>query len=70
MNRGIEFVETSLVVFTDANTMLNREAIREIVRCFSRPDGGSVAGEKRIAVRRLDGAAAEAKAFTGNTSRR
>ena len=32
LNRGIEFVETSLVVFTDANTMLNREAIREIVR--------------------------------------
>jgi len=58
LNRGIEFVETSLVVFTDANTMLNREAIREIVRCFSDPTVGCVAGEKRIAVRRLDGAAA------------
>ena len=39
-----------LVVFTDANTMLNREAIREIVRAFEDPKVGCVAGEKRIAV--------------------
>ena len=58
LNRGIEFVETSLVVFTDANTMLNREAIREIVRAFEDPKVGCVAGEKRIAVQEKDGAAA------------
>lgn len=58
LNRGIKFVDTSIVVFTDANTMINREAIREIVRCLSNPNVGCVAGEKRIAVNESDGAAA------------
>lgn len=58
MNRGMKLVETPLVVFTDANTMVNREAIREIVRAFEDPRVGCVAGEKRIAVQTKDGAAA------------
>ena len=58
LNRGMKFVKTPLVVFTDANTMLNREAIREIVRAFEDPKVGCVAGEKRIAVQEKDGAAA------------
>ena len=37
MTRGMMLVDTPLVVFTDANTMLNREAIREIVRAFDDP---------------------------------
>ncbi len=58
MSRGVQFVETPIVVFTDANTMLNREAIREIVLAFEDPRVGCVAGEKRIAVQEKDGAAA------------
>ena len=58
MTRGMMLVDTPLVVFTDANTMLNREAIREIVRAFEDPKVGCVAGEKRIAVQEKDGAAA------------
>lgn len=58
MTRGMEYVDTPLVVFTDANTMLNREAIREIVLAFQNPKVGCVAGEKRIAVQTKDGAAA------------
>ena len=50
LNRGIRFVTTPLVVFTDANTHLNREALREIVRAFANPKVGCVAGEKRIAL--------------------
>lgn len=57
MTRGMMLVDTPLVVFTDANTMLNREAIREIVRAFEDPKVGCVAGE-RIAVQEKDGAAA------------
>ena len=45
LNRGIRFVTTPLVVFTDANTHLNREALREIVRAFANPKVGCVAGE-------------------------
>ena len=57
LNRGIHFVETPLVVFTDANTHLNREALREIVHAFTDPKVGCVAGEKRIAVQSKDNAA-------------
>ena len=58
LNRAIGYIDTDLVVFTDANTHLNREAIREIVTCFQDAKVGWVAGEKRILVRRQDGMAA------------
>lgn len=48
MNRGMRLVDTPIVVFTDANTMINTEAIREIVRAFMNPKVGCVAGEKRV----------------------
>lgn len=58
MTRGMKYVDTPLVIFTDANTMLNRESIRKIVLAFQDPKVGCVAGEKRIAVQTKDGAAA------------
>ena len=57
LNRGMKFVKTPLVVFTDANTHLNREALREIVHAFVNPKVGCVAGEKRIAMQTKDNAA-------------
>lgn len=57
MNRGMEFVETPIVVFTDANTLLNREALRQIAARFTDPKVGCVAGEKRIAQKIRDNAA-------------
>lgn len=57
LNRAIDHVNTPVVVFTDANTMINREAVREIVHCLEDPKVGCVAGEKRIAVKEKDGAA-------------
>ena len=56
-NRGMAFVATPLVVFTDANTMLNAEAVREMVRPFGDPRVGCVAGEKRIVQDRAQAAA-------------
>ena len=58
MTRGMTLVDTPLVVFTDANTMLNTEAIKEIVRCFSNPKVGCVAGEKRVDTQSAQGATA------------
>lgn len=58
LNRAIPFVTTPIVIFTDANTMINKESFFEIVKCFSNPEVGCVAGEKRIAVQQKDGAAA------------
>jgi len=48
LNRGMTFVKTPIVVFTDANTMLNQHAIVEIVKSFANQKVGCVAGEKRI----------------------
>lgn len=47
MNRGMGFVTTPLVIFTDANTFINPQAVREIVKCFNHPQVGCVAGENR-----------------------
>lgn len=58
MNRGMRFVTTPIVVFTDANTFINNQAIREIVNCFNNPKVGCVAGEKRVDMNSAAGAAA------------
>jgi len=49
LNRGMSHVISPLIVFTDANTMINSKAIFEIVSSFSSPNVGCVACEKRIA---------------------
>ncbi|MCQ2197435.1 MAG: glycosyltransferase family 2 protein [Bacteroidaceae bacterium] len=58
LNRAIPFIKTPIVIFTDANTNLNPQAIKEIVTCFQDKKVGCVAGEKRIEVRTSDGVAA------------
>lgn len=57
LNRGIGFISSPIVVFTDANTMINSEAILNIVAEFTDSKVGCVAGEKRIATKEKDGAA-------------
>ena len=58
LNRGMQYVSTPYVVFTDANTMLNTDAIKEIVHSFSNPEVGCVAGEKRVDTQSAKGATA------------
>jgi cellulose synthase/poly-beta-1,6-N-acetylglucosamine synthase-like glycosyltransferase len=48
MNRGMQFIENSIVIFSDANTMLGPDSIRRIVTLFADPKVGCVSGEKRI----------------------
>ncbi|MBQ9202635.1 MAG: glycosyltransferase family 2 protein [Prevotella sp.] len=59
LNHGLSQVQSGITVMTDANTLLNREAIREIVRCFQNPAVACVAGEKRVVARHEGEAAAE-----------
>jgi cellulose synthase/poly-beta-1,6-N-acetylglucosamine synthase-like glycosyltransferase len=59
LNHGIGAVKSEIVVMTDANTMVNREAIREIVRLMQDPKVGCVAGEKRVMARKEGEIAAE-----------
>lgn len=48
---AMQQVNTPLVVFTDANTLLNPECLKRIVAHYQDPTVGGVAGEKKI---RLD----------------
>jgi cellulose synthase/poly-beta-1,6-N-acetylglucosamine synthase-like glycosyltransferase len=57
MNRGMQFVKTPIVIFSDGNTNLGKESIREIVNLFADPNVGCVSGEKRIYSKDTDAAA-------------
>ncbi|MGM0620929.1 MAG: glycosyltransferase, partial [Bacteroidota bacterium] len=48
MNRGMKFVKAPIVIFSDTNTLLSKNAVRSIVAEFANPETGCVAGEKRI----------------------
>ena len=59
MQHGLRENKAPFVIFTDANTMLNANAIREIARQFMKPDVSCVSGEKRVAARTEGQVAAE-----------
>jgi biofilm PGA synthesis N-glycosyltransferase PgaC len=48
INRAMQFVQTPIVIFSDANTLLNSIAIREMVRHYTNEKVGGVAGEKKV----------------------
>ncbi len=48
VERVMEFVETPIVIYSDANAFVNKQAIKNIVRHYQDPKVGGVAGEKRI----------------------
>ena len=48
MNRAMDYVNTPFVVFTDANTQLNEDALVTILNPFQDETVGAVAGEKRV----------------------
>ena len=56
INRGMEYVKTPIVIFSDANTILNKNAIQEIVLQFQNDKVGCVACEKRILPKNKDNA--------------
>lgn len=51
LKHGLREVTTDLVAFTDANTMINPGAMREIAHRFEDKTVGCVSGEKRVAAR-------------------
>ena len=57
MNRGMKFVKAPIVIFSDSNTILGKEAIAIIVQTFRDPRVGCIAGEKRIVANEMDNAA-------------
>ena len=59
LNHGLSMINSSITVMTDANTMVNTGAIKEIVRLMEDPKVACVAGEKRVMARYEGQAAAE-----------
>ena len=59
LKHGLRELQTRYVAFTDANTMINTGALREIARLFCDPTVGCVSGEKRVAARKAGEMAAE-----------
>jgi len=59
LKHGLRELQTRYVAFTDANTMINPGALREIARLFMDPTVGCVSGEKRVTARKEGEMAAE-----------
>jgi biofilm PGA synthesis N-glycosyltransferase PgaC len=55
-NRAMRFIKTPIVIFSDANTILNRDAVKNMVRHFKDETVGCVSGEKRILTDEKDNA--------------
>ncbi|WP_421943905.1 glycosyltransferase family 2 protein [Pedobacter sp.] len=63
IKRAIPKVENEIIVFTDANTFLNQQAIKELVKHYQNEKVGAVAGEKRIMVEELADASSAGEGF-------
>ncbi len=48
MDRAMNFIDSEIVIFTDANTFLNKNAILAICKHYANEKVGGVAGEKRV----------------------
>jgi biofilm PGA synthesis N-glycosyltransferase PgaC len=48
IHRAMHEVDSEVVVFTDANTFLNKDALLLIARHYADPNVGAVSGEKRV----------------------
>jgi len=63
VHRAMEFVDTEAVIFTDANTFLNKDALIKICRHYADPTVGAVAGEKRVHIDENADASAAGEGF-------
>ena len=59
LKHGLQELQTRYVAFTDANTMINPGAMKEIARLFTDPTVGCISGEKRVVARKEGEMAAE-----------
>ncbi|MES1197767.1 MAG: glycosyltransferase family 2 protein [Chitinophagaceae bacterium] len=61
IKRAMQKVKTPVVVFSDANTMLNKECIERLAEHYRDPKVGGVAGEKKILLNNHVSAVGEAE---------
>lgn len=63
IKRAMPFVRGEVLVFTDANTFLNKNALKELVKHYQDEKVGAVAGEKRILVEEAADASSAGEGF-------
>jgi len=63
INRGMKFVKTPVVIFSDANAILGKESVKRIVSLFEDPKTGCVSGEKRIHQHKTNAASEAGEGF-------
>lgn len=63
LNRAVKTINTPFIVFSDANTIIDKFALREIVAPFRDPEVGCVAGEKQIIKLAKDDASGSGEGF-------
>lgn len=61
--RAMEYVESEIVVFSDANTTINNDALHKIVRHYQDSTVGGVACEKKVRVQEVDNASGAGEGF-------
>jgi cellulose synthase/poly-beta-1,6-N-acetylglucosamine synthase-like glycosyltransferase len=54
INRAMQHVQTPVVIFSDANSILNLEAVSLIVKHYANENIGGVAGEKKVEINEPD----------------
>ncbi len=63
LNRAVALINTDIIVCSDANTLLNKEALKEITKPFANPEIGAVAGEKKVLKETHDDASSSGENF-------
>lgn len=61
--RAMEYVDSEIVVFSDANTTINNDALLKIVKHYQNPKVGGVACEKKVRVQKVDNASGAGEGF-------
>lgn len=63
IKRVLPQLTSEIIVFTDANTFLNKDAILQLVKHYQNPKVGAVAGEKKIMVETSADASSSGEGF-------
>lgn len=63
VNRAMQYIDSEIVIFCDANTLLNKDALLKMARHFSNPKVGCVAGEKKVISGEKDSASGAGEGF-------
>jgi cellulose synthase/poly-beta-1,6-N-acetylglucosamine synthase-like glycosyltransferase len=63
IKRAVPYISGEVIVFTDANTFLNKLAVKELVKHYQNVQVGAVAGEKRILVEESADASSAGEGF-------